>query len=99
VGAISYRPEHRAQLLADVSGQRGKLYLKRQQLFELGQSAVDFLTEIVHARPRTWKGDVEKLHELLITRGPQPLLAAIQDASARRLFGAEYVADLIRETA
>lgn len=99
VGAISYRPEHRAQLLADVSGERGKLYLKRQQLFELGQSAVDFLTEIVHARPRTWKGDVEKLHELLIARGPQPLLAAIQDASARRLFGAEYVADLIRETA
>jgi len=99
VGQTCYRPEHRAQLLAEVSGQRGKLYLKRQQLFELGQPAMDLLTEIVHARPRTWKGDVEKLHDLLVAKGPQILLAAIGEALARRLFGAEYVADLIRVTA
>jgi len=98
-GVTSYRPEHRAQLLAEVSGARGKLYLKRQQLFELGQVVVDFLTEVVHARPRTWKGDVEKLHDLLTSKGSGPLIAAIQEALARRLFGAEYVADLIRETA
>jgi transposase len=99
VGMTCYRPEHRAQLLAEVSGERGKLYLKRQQIFELGQPAMDLLTEIVHARPRTWKGDVEKLHELLVARGPQPMLVAIREAMVRRLFGAEYVADLIREIA
>lgn len=99
VGQTCYRPEHRAQLLAEVSGQRGKLYLKRQQLLELGQPAMDLLTEIVHARPRTWKGDVEKLHDLLVSKGPQALLAAIGEALARRLFGAEYVADLLRVTA
>jgi len=99
VGDTSYHPEHRAQLLAEVSGQRGKLYLKRQQIFELGQPAVDFLTEIVHARPRTWKADVEKLHELLVSEGPPKLLEALQEALARRLFGAEYVTDLIRRIA
>lgn len=99
VGQTSYRPEHRAQLLAEVSGERGKLYLKRQQIFELGQPAVDFLTEIVHARPRTWKGDVEKLHELLSAHGPAALLTALKEAVARRLFGAEYIPDLISEPA
>ena len=95
IGRTSYQPEHRAQLLAAVSGARGKLYSQRQQLFELGAPAVEFLTELVHARQFTWKEDVERLHALLMAYGPACLLAGIREACARRIFGAEYVADLI----
>lgn len=99
VGETCYRPEHRAQLLAEVSGDRGKLYLKRQQIFELGAPAVAFLTELVHSRKYTWRGDVEALHELLTVHGPARLLSALQEACAKRLFGAEYVRDLLKEPA
>jgi transposase len=93
---ISWRPEHRADMLAFVAGERGKLYLKRQQIFELGPDAVDFLTEVVHARPRVWKADVEKLYELLQEHGAPRLLGTIREAARRRLWGAEYVVQLIR---
>lgn len=98
-GQVSWRPEHRAEMLAVVSGERGKLYLKRQQIFELGPEAVDFLTEIVHARPRVWKPDVERLYELLVQHGAPRLLAAMREAARRHLFGAEYIAELLKETA
>ena len=96
---ISWRPEHRADMLAHVSGERGKLYLKRQQLFELGPEAVDFLTEIVHLRRYTWKPEIEKLYELLTQYGAPRFLGAIREAAPRHLFGAEYVAQLLKETA
>ena len=96
---ISWRPEHRADMLAHVSGERGKLYLKRQQLFELGPEAVDFLTEIVHLRRYTWKPEVEALYELLMHYGAPRFLAVIREAAPRHLFGAEYVAKLLKETA
>lgn len=95
VGLTSYQPEHRAQVLAAVSGARGKLYSQRQQLFELGAPAVEFLTELVHVRQYAWKEDVERLHAMLMACGPACLLAGIREACARRRFGAEYVADLI----
>ena len=41
-GAVSRLPEHRAALLAAISGKRGKRYLKRQHLFETGEAAVLF---------------------------------------------------------
>ncbi len=46
--------EHRAAMVGAVSGKRGKRYLKRQQLLELGEPALLYLTEIVHRRPRQW---------------------------------------------
>lgn len=97
---ISWRPEHRAEMLARVSGERGKLYLKRQQLFELGPDAFELLTEIVHARPRgAWKFDVEKLYELLLHHGAPRLLLAMREALRGRLFGADHVARLLKEIA
>jgi transposase len=98
-GNTSWRPEDRAQMLAAVSGDRGKLYLKRQQILDLGTDALAFFTEIVHARPRVWRADVEKLYELLDTHGSARLLAAMREATRRNLFGAEYVARLIKEIA
>lgn len=70
---VSRSPEHRAAHLAAVAGRRGKRYLKRQQRFEVGEAAVGFLTELVHAKPKAWPGDVEALHDLLQSFGPEAL--------------------------
>ena len=82
-------------MLATVSGRRAKLYFKRQQLLELGVDAESFLTEIVHRHPRTWRGEVEILFDLLQSFGEQRLYAAMQSAVDKRLYGAHYVASLL----
>src|SRR5260370_21329259 len=66
--------EHRAALVAAVSGKRGQRYLKRQQLLELGVPAIRYLTEIVHRRPRQWDEHLVRLHPLLRTHSPRSLL-------------------------
>ena len=58
-------PEHRAQHVAAVSGERARRYLQRQHLLALGADALAYLTELTHRRTRTWVHDVERLHELL----------------------------------
>jgi transposase len=92
----SLLPEHRSAMVAAVSGKRGKRYLKRQQLLELGEAALDYLTEIVHRRPRSWYDDVDRLHELLASHGDAPLRQAIAAALAEETFGWEYVAAHLR---
>ena len=82
-------------MLATVSGQRAKLYYKRQQLLELGLDAEALLTEIVHRHPRTWRGEVEILFDLLQSFGEKRLYAAVQAAVERKLFGAHYVTSLL----
>ena len=79
-GAPSRLPEHRAAHLAAISGKRGKRYLKRQHLFECGEAAVRFLTELVHRAPRAWATDVDQLHELLQSVGPQAMERAFRAA-------------------
>ena len=98
-GTTSYIPEHRSDLLAAVSGDRGRLYMKRQQIFELGPVAVEMLTEIIHERPRAWKGDVEVLYELIGSHGPKRVLAAIEEAYLDHIFTAEHIRTLLREGA
>lgn len=95
-GKLSYPPDLRARHLATVSGARGRLYFQRQRLLELGPVAEHFLTELIHQRPRTWKGDVEQLYRLLDTLGDAALLRALQAALLRGLVGAEYVQQLVR---
>jgi len=90
-GQKSVLPEHRAALLAQVSGRRGRLYLKRQQLFDLGPALIDLITEVVHRRPNLWARDVEQLHRLLELFGDTALRQAAQAALAASLFGSEYV--------
>lgn len=90
-GDQSYPTELRAQHLASVSGERGRLYFQRQRLLELGPSAEHYLTELIHQRPRTWKGDVERIHALLNRIGEEACLRALQAALLRKLIGAEYV--------
>jgi hypothetical protein len=84
-------PEHRAAKLAAVSGRRGKLYLKRQDLLEVGGAAMEYLTEVVHRRPRTWTEEVEALHELLQGFGPEALRGAFEKAVAAHTIGTEYI--------
>lgn len=83
--------EHRAALVAAVSGKRGKRYLKRQQLLELGDPAIRYLTEIVHRRPRKWYEDVDRLHVILQDHGPEVLRRAMEAGLEDHIYGASYV--------
>jgi hypothetical protein len=91
-GARSILPEHRAAMVAAVSGRRGKLYLKRQQILEVGQPALEYLTEITHRRPRAWTEEINRLHDLLQSHSPDALGRAFRHALDQGTFGAEYVA-------
>lgn len=91
-GARSTLPEHRALLLAAVSGKRAKRYLQREHLLEIGGPALEYLTELTHRRPRLWVRDVEQLHELLQRHGAEALRGAFEQQLNERLFGAEYIA-------
>src|SRR5215831_6763166 len=87
----SWLAEHRAAMVAAVSGKRGKRYLKRQQLLELGEPAIRYLTEIVHRRPRHWFEDVDRLHRILQSHGPEVLRRAMEEGLQQQIFGAVYV--------
>ena len=82
---------HRAALVAAVSGKRGKRYLKRQQLLDLGEPAFLYLTEIVHRQPRQWVGEVDRLHEMLQRHGPEVLQRALEEGLKEEVFSASYV--------
>ncbi len=83
--------EHRAAMVAAVSGKRGKRYLKRQQLLELGEPAIRYLTEVVHRRPQAWFQDVDRLHQMLQSHGPEVLRCAMEEGLKEQIFGAFYV--------
>lgn len=90
-GEGSVLPAHRAALLAAVAGRRGKRYLKRQQLLEVGEPALAYLTEIVHRRPKLWVQEVDRLHELLQRHGTEPLRRAFQSGLRSQLFSARQI--------
>lgn len=94
-GKDSLHPEDRAARLAQVAGKRGRLYLKRQEILDLGPAAEIFLTEIVHRHRFTWQGEVEQLHEALTQHGPAALHRALAAAHARELYGAPHVLRLL----
>lgn len=90
--AISSLPAHRAQHVAAVSGKRGKRYLERQHLLDLGPVVHEYLTELTHRRPRIWVRDVERMHTLLQTHGTDATRTAFVQGLAAQVFGAEYIA-------
>lgn len=92
----SYLPGQRAAMLSAVSGKRGRLYMKRQQILALGSNAEQLLTEIVHAHPRTWTAEVEILFDLLERFGEEKMAAALATAVERRLFGAHFVQGILQ---
>jgi transposase len=96
--AKSTLPEHRAQHVAAVSGKRAKRYLQREHLLALGASALEYLTELTHRRPRIWLRDVERLHTLLATFGDDAMRAAFASGLAEQTIGAEYIAHYLAAT-
>lgn len=90
-GEGSTLPDHRAALVAAVAGKRAKRYLKRQQLLDLGEPALDYLTEIVHRRPKDWIRDVDQLHDLLQLHGPDRLRSAFEHGLSLQVFGARHI--------
>jgi transposase len=95
VGLVSYLPGQRATQLAHVFGKRKRLYFMRERLLELGPAGEAFLTELVHQRPHTWAGDVERLFQLLEEVGEGVFRLLLQRALMQRTFGAEYVIRLV----
>lgn len=91
VGTISYLTGQRAQQLAAVFGERKRLYFMRERLVELGPVGESYVTELVHQRPHTWKGDVERLFALLEALGESAFRVLLQRALFQRLIGADYV--------
>ena len=63
----------------------------RQQLLELGEPAIRYLTEIVHRRPRQWYEDVDRLHQILQSHGPDVLRRAMEEGLKQQIYGAFYV--------
>ena len=96
--AISTLAAHRTQLVAAVSGKRGKRYLQRQHLLELGPAVHEYLTELIHRRPRRGMHDVEQLHALLQTHGATATRCAFERGLHARVFGAEYIAHYLTTT-
>ena len=76
--------EHRAALVAAVSGKRGKRYLKRQQLLDLGAPVFLYLTEIVHRQPKEWISEVDRLYGILERHGSEVLLQAVEQGCKSR---------------
>jgi len=78
--AVSSLAEHRAQALALITGKRGRNYLKRQHVFEIGPASEPFLTELVHRNPKGWYADIDRLHALLQRHGADTLHRALRAA-------------------
>jgi len=58
---------------------------------ELGEPAIRYLTEVVHRRPRDWFQDVDRLHQILQSHGPEVLRRAMEEGLKEQRFGAVYV--------
>jgi hypothetical protein len=50
-----------------------------------------YLTEIVHRRPRQWYEDVDRLHQILQSHGPEVLRRAMEEGLKQQIYGALYV--------
>ena len=91
---ISSQSAHRDGLLAVVKGERARIYLKRQDLLDLGGDAERVVTRFVYGRPDRWHDDVERLHELLQACGSAALRQAFRRVARRR---EASVAAVVRE--
>lgn len=93
-GTVSYLPGQRVAQLAAVADAPKKLYCMRERLLELGSVGEAYLTELIHQRPHTWKGDVERLFALWEKLGDGIFRLVLQRALFTRLIGSEYVVQL-----
>jgi transposase len=99
VGDVSYLTGQRAEQLASVYGSRKRLYFMRERLVELGPVGEAYVTELVHQRPHTWQGCIERAFVVLERLGEAAFRPLLQRALMQRLFGAEYLEHLAAEHA
>lgn len=97
-GSKSILAEHRAEIVAAVSGERAKRYAKRGHLIALGQPALDYVDSLVMHRPLRWKHDIDQLHQMLAEYGDEAMLRAFVWANANDVVGAEYIAHYLART-
>jgi hypothetical protein len=67
-------------------------------LLELGEPAFLYLTEIVHRRPREWFNDVDRLHDMLQSHGPEVLRRAMEEGIKEQVFSASSVERLLQRS-
>jgi hypothetical protein len=65
--------------------------MQRKDLLELVPVAVEYLTELMHRRPRVWARDVTRLRDLLERYGDNAL-ATFRRGLAEPAIGAYYIA-------
>lgn len=90
-GAERFQKELYAQMAA---AQRSAAQQRLVQL--LGPVAESYLREIAHT-DRSLARQVRELLELIRGYGPEPVTAAMQKAHAARAFGADYIANILRQ--
>lgn len=93
---VSTLPDQRAEQLASLSGARGRRYLARQHLLELGDPAEVFLTALVHRNPKGWYRDVERIHKLLQQCGNDAIRRALRAAVDVDRADADYIEHIVR---
>jgi hypothetical protein len=85
--------------LAKVAGARGRIYVQRQELLDLGPVAETFLTGIVYRHRFTWKGEVEQLNRALLVHGPMAVQRSLAAADEQHFCAAQHVLALLPEGA
>ena len=96
-GGVSTLPKHATSVLAQRSGERAQNYYKRQRLLETGPPAEAFMTNLVHAHPFTWMGDVNTLFDLWLEHGPLRMAQAFQTALEKGWYGTESIERWLRK--
>lgn len=103
-GTVSYLPGLRAGQLAAVAGSRKWLFFMRERILELGPVGEGYLTELVHQRPHTWKGDgylrafqavKASLGRILGGKSAAAVLAKEHGRWYRQLFSASFEANML----
>jgi hypothetical protein len=77
--------EHRRDLLATIHGERKRSTFRRQCLWELGETAQDFLERLIHhlPNPDRWWSPINRLYLLLEEHGGKVVTRAMADALER----------------
>src|SRR5216110_3472785 len=64
--------------------------------FGVGEPAIRYLTELVHRRPRGWWVDVDRLHNLLQSHGPEVLGEAMEEGLNEQRFDVSFVEEFLQ---
>jgi hypothetical protein len=93
-------PAHREDVLAVLHGKRKLATFRRQCLLELGQSAWQFLGQLVHRCPEgRWEKPCSELYELLTLHGDGAMRDAFTRCVARSTFTVAAVRTVLQEAA